>query len=100
MEELDDTLNRIYKGKNFIRKSKYGRVNGVVDSIFITECFIMDFDSENKIKFMVDHSPKGTKTMETPKLNGDDFYTAFRPEIKIRSTNGVIYDFEECFFIM
>jgi hypothetical protein len=36
MEELNDTLNSIYKGKIFIRESKYGRVNGVVESVYTT----------------------------------------------------------------
>jgi hypothetical protein len=99
MEELIKELNNIYRGCEFVRKSKYGRVKGVVGSVFITQEFIMDEDSEKKIIFHVNHSPKGDKTMEKPKLKGEEIYMAFKPKFHVESTKGVVYDFEECYFL-
>jgi hypothetical protein len=100
MEELVLVLNKLYKGSEFVYKTKYGGVvRGVVESVSVTHEFILDGDSEKKLTFFVDRSPKGTKTMEPPNLNGTEFYMALRPEIHIESTNGVMYDFKECFFI-
>lgn len=99
MEKLRVVLNNLYSGCEFIRKSKYGRVKGVAESIIVSDSFIFDEDSENKFKYMIDHSVKGSKTMEEPKLTGEEPYTASQPKFHVRSTNGIIYDFNECYFI-
>lgn len=98
MDIITDVFNKIYVGKEFIYKSKYGRTKGIVKRVYRTENFIVDEDSEKKILYKVNHSPKGDGTMEKPELKGDDYYMASRPELHIESTNGVHYEFNECFF--
>lgn len=96
---IEEAYNQVYAGRDFIYKSKYGRTRGVVKNIYISMTFIMDEDSEKKIAYSVDHSMKGTKTMEKPELTGVEKYMAFRPEFNIESTNGVHYKLSECYFI-
>jgi hypothetical protein len=100
MEKIVKEFNKLFKGREFVYKSKYGRTRGIiVDSIYVTETFILDEDSEKTLGYRIDHSVKGTKTMEKPEQKGTEFYMASRPEFMIRSTKGNIYKLDECFFI-
>lgn len=99
MEGLREILNKIYKGKEFVRKGKYGRVKGIVESVMVQQSFIFDEDTQKKLLYKVNHSVKGDKTMEKPTLEGEEFYTAYQPKFIIVSTNGVHYDFEECYLL-
>ena len=100
MVDLTDVLNNLYKGCGFIRKSKYGgRVKGIVEEIFITNSFIFNEDTENMIKFHINHSSKGDKTMEKPTTKDEETYIATQPKFYVKSTNGITYDFYECFFM-
>jgi len=94
-----NAFNETYVGRGFIYKSKYGRTNGVVKSISIQQSFIFDEDTENSLKYFVDHSVKGSKTMEKPEPKKDIQYMAFQPTFHIESTNGVFYDLKECYFL-
>jgi hypothetical protein len=99
METVIKELENLLKGKTFVYKSKYGRTQGVVESVHAMSTFILDEDSEKKLSYRVNHSVKGDKTMEKPELKGTSFYMASRPDFRIVSTNGITYDYTECFFI-
>ena len=47
----------------------------------------------------MDHSVKGSKTMEKPEPKKNIQYMAFQPTFHIESTNGVFYDLKECYFL-
>jgi len=59
----------------------------------------MDEDREMSLLYHVNHSVKGDGKMEKPELKGTEKYMAFQPTFKIKSTNGVMYDLDECYFI-
>ena len=94
-----DAFNEVYVGRGFVYKSKYGRTNGIVKRISAQQSFIFDEDTENSIKYVVDHSVKGTKTMEKPETKDEIQYIAFQPTFQIESTNGIFYDLKECYFL-
>jgi hypothetical protein len=99
METIQTSFNDLYVGKEFIYKSKYGRTKGIVKSIKVNQSFIFDEDTQNSLRYIADHSVKGTKKMEKPVLIGEERYMAFQPQIIIESTNGIFYDLKECYFI-
>lgn len=90
--------NQIYVGKDFIYKSKYGRTKGVVKQIYSSGELLIDEDSEMILKYRLDHSPKGTGTMDKPELKGVDKYIATQPIFHVESTKGVHYKFTDCYF--
>ena len=99
MDPIVEAFNQMYAGKQFVYKSKYGRVIGVVESIYTSGSFILDEDSENILVYKVNHSVKGDKTMEKPEPKKTFKYMATQPNFHIRSTNGVTYDLKDCYFI-
>lgn len=99
MEKFVKELNNEFKGRTFIYKSKYGRTKGIVENIFASDTILLDEDTENRLAYLFNHSVKGDKTMERPESKGTEEYTASRPEFHVRSTNGIIYGFNECYFI-
>lgn len=98
-EVIEEAYNQVYVGKEFIYKSKYGRTKGIVKRIYSSGTLLFDEDSEMKLKYSVDHSPKGTRTMDKPELKGVDKYIATQPIFHVESTKGVHYKFSECYFI-
>jgi hypothetical protein len=98
MDTIEKSFNDLYVGKEFIYKSKYGRTKGIVKSIKVNQSFIFDEDTQNSLAYVVDHSVKGTKTMEKPVLKGEERYMAFQPQIIIESTNGILYELKDCYF--
>jgi hypothetical protein len=98
MDRIGKALNNTYVGKEFIYKSKYGRTRGIVQEFIVNESFIMDEDSENALAYLANHK-KGRGDMEKPERKSSVRYMAFQPTFHIRSTNGVIYDLKDCFFI-
>ena len=99
MDPIVEAFNKMYAGKEFVYKSKYGRVLGVVDNIYTSTSFILDEESENMLMYRVNHSVKGDKTMEKPEPKKTIKYMATQPNFHIRSTNGVTYDLKDCYFI-
>lgn len=99
METIQTSFNDLYVGKEFIYKSKYGRTKGIVKSIKVNQSFIFDEDTQNSLTYVADHSVKGTKTMEKPVPNGEERYIAIQPQIIIESTNGILYDLIDCYFL-
>jgi hypothetical protein len=89
------SLNELYKGKDFIRISKYGRVSGVVKKIEAIETFIVDEETTEILKGLK------TKQINTkkPKNQKEIKYHAFSIKFKVKSTNDILYNFEECYFI-
>ena len=101
MEKILEVLNEVYVGKEFIYKSKYGsRTKGVVEKIFSSDTLLFDEDTEKRLLYRVNHSPKGDGTMEKPELKGVEKFYAIQPVYHIESTNGVSYKFDECYFII
>lgn len=99
METIQTSFNDLYVGKEFIYKSKYGRTKGIVKSVKVNKSFIFDEDTQNSLSYIADHSVKGTKTLEKPVLSGEKRYIALQPQILIESTNGVIYELKDCYFL-
>ncbi len=98
MERIRIAMNNTFAGKEFVYKSKYGRTRGIVEEIILQESFIMDEDSEKSLVYFANHA-KGRGDMEKPVLKGEEKYMAFQPKFQIKSTNGVFYDLEDCFFL-
>lgn len=87
--------NKIYKDKEFIRVSKYGRTNGICQQLKIHFNIIFDKNFQNEIIYI-----KSQNKQSLPPLNDDgERYITSKPKINIISTTGVVYDFEECYFI-
>ena len=98
MERIRIAMNETYSGKEFVYKSKYGRTRGIVAEITLQENFIMDEDSEKTLVYFANHA-KGRGDMEKPESKGGERYMASQPKFQIKSTNGVFYDLEDCFFL-
>ncbi len=96
---IEEVFNQVYVGREFIYKSKYGRTRCVVKRIYSSITSLMDEDSELKLKYVVNHSPKGNKTMDKPELKGVEYYIATQPIFHVESTKGVHYNFVDCYFI-
>ena len=96
---ITDSFNELYKGKEFVYNGKYGRVFGVVDSVFSSDIIMLDENRSKLLSYKIDHSVKGTQTMEKPELKEMREFFATRTEFKIRSTNGVLYEFDKCYII-
>jgi hypothetical protein len=95
-----NSFNELYKGKEFVYDGKYGRVFGVVDSIFVSQTMMFDENREKLLIYKVDHSVKGTQTIEKPELKEMKEFVATRMEFQIRSTKGVLYEFDKCYIII
>jgi hypothetical protein len=98
MERIRIAMNKTFAGKEFVYKSKYGRTRGIAEEIHLQETFIMDEDSEKSLAYFANQA-KGRGDMEKPELKGEERYMAFQPKFQIKSTNGIFYDLEDCFFI-
>jgi hypothetical protein len=103
-EKLLKLLTDEWKGKKFVYRSKYGgEVIGEIESAFVTNLFTMDPKSSKNLKEVIQtKTPKGNRKGETPnfvKVNEEERYTAMRPEIHIRSTNGQVYELNEIYII-
>lgn len=99
MDTIEKTFNDLYVGREFIYKSKYGRTKGIVKSIKVNQSFIFDEGTQNSLAYIADHSVKGTKTMEKPVPNNEERYIAIQPQINIESTNGILYELKDCYFL-
>ena len=98
MEELIIAFNNIYSGKKFVYKSKYGEVQGTVDTVYINLAFGLDSGTEDFLKFLKNKKQGINCTSDAPTYNGIK-YMGQRPEFYIKSTNGISYGFNEIFFI-
>lgn len=95
IQNIIKSLTDLYKGKEFVRLSKYGwRVHGTVDRIDALDTFIMDEES-TKILISLKDKPTSDPDQERTQLK----YTASRPKFQVISTNGIHYNFDECYFI-
>lgn len=95
IENIIKSLTDLYKGKEFVRLSKYGRVHGIVDKIDAIDAFIMDEESTKILISLKDKTTSTTPTQERTQLK----YTASRPIFQVISTNRIRYNFDECYFI-
>jgi hypothetical protein len=103
-EKLLKLLTEEWKGKKFVYRSKYGgEVIGEIESAFVTNSFTMDpKSSKNLSEAIQTKSVKSKRNGETPnfvKVNEEERYTAIRPVIHIRSTNGQVYELNEIYII-
>jgi hypothetical protein len=103
-EKLFKLLTEEWKGKKFVYRSKYGgEVIGEIESAFITNEFTMDTKSSKNLREAIQtKSPKSKRNGEKPnyiKVDKEEHYTAMRPIIHIRSTNGQVYELSEIYII-
>jgi hypothetical protein len=60
---------------------------------------MVDENREKLLRYKLDHSVKGTQTMEKPELKEVKGFVATRMEFQIRSTKGSLYEFDKCYII-
>jgi len=95
MKEILAAYNSLYVGREFIYKSKYGHVKGIVESIRGSNSFIFNEDIETLLARLKTKQPS-----EKPTTQNKIEYIAYQPQFMVVSTKGVIYEFKECFFII
>lgn len=95
IQNIIKSLTDLYKGKEFVRVSKYGRVHGIVDRIDTIDVFIMDEDTTKALISLKDKTTSINPNQEKTQLK----YTASRPKFQVISTNGIRYNFDDCYFI-
>ena len=95
MKEILDAYNSLYADREFIYKSKYGQVKGIVESIRGSNSFIFNEGIEKLLVRLKTKQPS-----EKPTTQNKIEYIAYQPQFMVVSTKGVIYEFKECFFII
>lgn len=95
MKEILAAYNSLYAGREFVYRSKYGHVKGIVESIRGNNSFIFDEDTEELLARLKTKQPSKKPTTQN-KIE----YIAYQPQFMVVSTRGVIYEFKECFFII
>jgi hypothetical protein len=95
MKEILAAYNSLYAGREFVYRSKYGQVKGIVESIRGNNSFIFDEDTE-KLLIRLKTKQEIGKSLTQNKIE----YIAYQPQFMVVSTRGVIYEFKECFFII
>ena len=95
MKEILAAYNSLYAGREFVYRSKYGQVKGIVESIRGNNSFIFDEDTEKLLARL-----KTKQLSEKPTTQNKIEYIAYQPQFMVVSTRGVIYEFKECFFII
>lgn len=98
MKDLIAAFNNIYSGKKFIYKSKYGCVEGIVDTVFVNNAFGLDSETEEFLIYLKNKKQGVSPISDAPTFNGIK-YMGQRPEFYIKSTNGISYGFNEIYFI-
>jgi hypothetical protein len=103
-EKLFKLLTDEWKGKKFVYRSKYGgEVIGEIESAFVTNLFTMDPKSSKNLNEAIQtKTSKCSRQGDKPnfvKVNEEERYTAMRPVIHIRSTNGQVYELNEIYII-
>ena len=99
---MQDLLNEKLKGKRFIYRSKYGgETFGVIDCVGVSQSITWDPDTSKNFKANLDwvktyNRKDKIKPEPIPVTNP---YSAYRPQIRIKSTTGVPYEFDEIFII-
>ena len=89
---MQDLLNEKLKGKRFIYRSKYGgETFGVIDWVGVSQSITWDSD-----RLKTFNRKDKIKPEPIPVTNP---YSAYRPQIRIKSTTGVTYEFDEIFII-
>lgn len=100
MGKVLDALNEVYAGREFMYKSKYGGFTKCVcESIVSSYNVQMDEDTTNVLKYHIDHSVKGTKTMDLPEMKGTPKWIAANEVFSVISTVGNVYEWDECYFL-
>lgn len=102
--KLAELLNKEWTGKTFVYKSKHGgEVFGEVKSISVQMLFTFDAATNAEFKEITTlkkFRPKGEaapKKKDIPK--SDNPYSAYRPKIRVKSTNNITYDIDEIFIV-
>ena len=109
MNKIHDTLREEWIGKQFVYTSKYGSETiGEIKDVLIVNQIKFDTNTENRIKDIVkqksENKPKSSsmnKILETRKVKeSNDFeWIGFRPSVKIKSTNNIIYKLDEIYIL-
>lgn len=109
MNKIHDALREEWIGKQFVYESKYGSETiGEIKDVLIVNEIRFDSNTENRIKDIVkqksENKPKSSsmnKILETRKVKeSNDFeWIGFRPSVKIKSTNNIIYKLDEIYIL-
>lgn len=100
MKEVIDALNKLYAGKEFIYKSKYGGETKVTcEYIGYMTNLKFDLKTTTHIHNFIARSPKGhfMDTKEVPTV--DNTWSASAIELYVLSEKGNSYEFENCYWI-
>jgi hypothetical protein len=94
MSNLLKILEEEFINREFLYKRKYGgKVTGICKSIQITNSFVFDEKTTTLLETLrVGNVP------QTDEKHKSILYT--RPDIKILSEHGNLYEFERCYFLM
>lgn len=99
--DMTDLLNQHLKGKKFVYRSKYGgETFGEIESCFVFNSMTWDVATSKNftanLKWIKTRNRKGEKPEPIPVTNP---YSAYRPQIRIKSTTGIGYTIDEIFIL-
>ena len=99
---MTNLLNEQLKGKKFVYRSKYGgETFGEIETCFVSNAITWDADTlinfQANLDWIKTHSRKGKIKPEPIPVKNP--YSAYNPKIRITSTTGIGYDFDEIFIL-
>lgn len=98
IKKLTKTYSKIFVGKTFVYKSKYGGFTECVcSSIQVHTSFSLDEKTTQLLCHLKDASLNGTPYESTPEKHKSTIY--HQPKIYVKSTVGNMYEIEECWWL-
>jgi hypothetical protein len=93
-EHIEKAYNESLAGSTFVYKTKYGgETFGVIKSVNVVSVMIFDKYSTDLFHHYVS-SKKGLKSSK-PVSKKETRFIAHRPEVRVTSTNGIVYSLDE-----